>query len=639
MCSFFEGTPSLPQWFGWFIVCGLGAAFSLIVSVVIYFDNKNSHSLESSEMFATAGRTIKVGLTACDIVSKWTWAATLLQSSNVAYAYGISGPFWYAAGASIQILLFAILAVEIKRRCPDIHTMPEMIRKRWGTAAHIVFLCFAFLCNIIVTAMLILGGSAVVNAITGIDIYGAAMLIPVGVMFYTAWGGLRGTFLASWFHVAVVYIAMCIFMFIIYTTSPDLGSPGKVWANLNVMATVAPVEDNKSGSYMTMYSQGGLVFGVINIIGNFGTVFVDQAYWQGAIASKPSATYKGYFLGGMCWFTIPFTMATALGLAARALDLPVTAVEAGQGLVPPAVAVHLMGKGGAFLIVFQVFMAVTASGSAEQMAVAALITYDVYKQYWHKDADGPRLILVTRIGVLFYGILSGILAIILLKLKLSLGWVYLVMGIIIGSAVFPIACSITWAKTSAFAAITSAVVTLPLAIMTWLITAAKLNNGLIDLTTTGQNYPMLAGNLVALFISCFLCIALSYIYPQDFDWKDLSDMPTVESTKTVKSDLVSDEDHAMLDSIRLYTYATGAVLTLLLIIIWPILTLPAGIFSQSYFTFWVILSMVWGLLATAACILMPLIEAAQFFINKEAEAPVGLDAADDIAVAEKANVA
>ena len=41
---------------------------------------------------------------------QWTWAATLLQSSNVAWQYGISGPFWYAAGATIQVLLFAILA-------------------------------------------------------------------------------------------------------------------------------------------------------------------------------------------------------------------------------------------------------------------------------------------------------------------------------------------------------------------------------------------------------------------------------------------------------------------------------------------------------------------------------------------------
>jgi hypothetical protein len=29
---------------------------------------------------------------------KWTWAATLLQSANVAFKYGVSGPFWYAAG-------------------------------------------------------------------------------------------------------------------------------------------------------------------------------------------------------------------------------------------------------------------------------------------------------------------------------------------------------------------------------------------------------------------------------------------------------------------------------------------------------------------------------------------------------------
>ncbi len=54
-----------------------------------------------------------------------------------------------------------------------------------------------------------------------------------------------------------------------------------------------PVSGNKEGSFMTMLSMDGLIFGIINIIGNFGTVFVDQAYWQGAIAAKPSATYKG----------------------------------------------------------------------------------------------------------------------------------------------------------------------------------------------------------------------------------------------------------------------------------------------------------------------------------------------------------
>jgi Na+/proline symporter len=112
------------------------------------------------------------------VVSKWTWAATLLQSSNVAYRYGVSGPFWYAAGATVQIILFAILAIEIKRKCPAIHTMLEVVQCRWGTNAHLTFLFFGLLSSLIVTAMLILGGAATINALTGMDI---------DVSFFTCW--------------------------------------------------------------------------------------------------------------------------------------------------------------------------------------------------------------------------------------------------------------------------------------------------------------------------------------------------------------------------------------------------------------------------------------------------------------------
>merc|ERR1719276_642069 len=97
-----------------------------------------------------------------------------------------------------------------------------------------------------------------------------------------------------------------------------------------------PVVDNNGGSYLTMISKGGIIFGIINIVGNFGTVFVDQSYWQSAIAAKPSSSTKGYLLGGLVWFTIPFALATAMGLATVAMDLPVTSGEAGDGLVPPA---------------------------------------------------------------------------------------------------------------------------------------------------------------------------------------------------------------------------------------------------------------------------------------------------------------
>ena len=174
-------------------------------------------------MVSTAGRTVKTGLIVTSVVSAWTWAATLLQSSTVAYQYGISGPFWYAAGASIQVVLFAILAIELKRKSPMSHTFPEMINSRFGKSSHKVFLSFAFLTNIIVTAMLVLGGAAVVNALTGINVYIAAFLIPVGVIAYTLFGGLKATFLAEYFNTAFIFVVVLIFTSAIYFVNPDIG--------------------------------------------------------------------------------------------------------------------------------------------------------------------------------------------------------------------------------------------------------------------------------------------------------------------------------------------------------------------------------------------------------------------------------
>lgn len=106
----------------------------------------------------------------------------LLQSTGVCYKYGVSGPFWYASGATVQILLFATLAIELKRRAPNAHTFLEVIKARYGTVAHVVFMVFGLVTNILVSLMLIVGGSATVNALTGMNTIAAIYLLPVGVV-------------------------------------------------------------------------------------------------------------------------------------------------------------------------------------------------------------------------------------------------------------------------------------------------------------------------------------------------------------------------------------------------------------------------------------------------------------------------
>lgn len=180
-----------------------------------------------------------------------------------------------------------------------------------------------------------------------------------------------------------------------------------------------------------------------------------------------------------------------MGLASVALSLPITADEAGQGLVPPAVAIHLMGSGGALLILIMLFMAVTSTGAAEQIAVSSLISYDVYRTYINPNSTGKQIIWVSRIAIVGFGIFSGILGIILNEIGVNLGWVYLFMGVVIGSGVVPVAMSIAWAKASATGAIAGAVIGFVLAVTSWLTYAAV--DGGISVDNLGRDEIMLTG--------------------------------------------------------------------------------------------------------------------------------------------------
>jgi Na+/proline symporter len=89
------------------------------------------------------------------------------------------------------------------------------------------------------------------------------------------------------------------FAFTAYATNSELGSPGKVYDLLVKAAKAHPVEGNQDGSYLTMRSREGAIFFVINIVGNFGTVFCDNGYYNKAIAAHPVHALPGYVVGGL----------------------------------------------------------------------------------------------------------------------------------------------------------------------------------------------------------------------------------------------------------------------------------------------------------------------------------------------------
>jgi Na+/proline symporter len=70
-------------------------------------------------------------------------------------------------------------------------------------------------------------------------------------------------------------------------------------------------------------------------------------------------------------------------------------------------------------------VAITSTGSAECIAVSSIIVYDVYFTYLNPKATGPQILLWSRVAIAGFGLVMGVLAVILNQIGIGLGRVYL----------------------------------------------------------------------------------------------------------------------------------------------------------------------------------------------------------------------
>ncbi|EGN99422.1 hypothetical protein SERLA73DRAFT_168870 [Serpula lacrymans var. lacrymans S7.3] len=652
----------LTQGIGYGVVLGIGFVFALIMMGLSTLQNRyTSYKIATSEEFNTASRSVKPGLIASGIVSAWTWAATLLQSSTVTYEYGLCGGYYYAAGATIQIFVMSILSVRVKMIAPYCHTYLEIVHARYGNTAHFIFATFGLVTNLIVSSMLLLGGSAVVNAFTGMNIYAANFLIPLGVVIYVILGGLRATFLCDYSHTLILMIIILYFFFYTYAEADLIGGFDGMYRLLQQASAERPVSGNQDGSYLTLKSNYGLMFMIIQITGGFGTVMLDQGYWQRAIASEAKTAVRAYLLGGVAWFAVPLTFSTIMGLSAVALanhpSFPypggLSLAQTDAGLAAPAGVVALLGSGGAAAMLILLFMAVTSAASSEMIATSSILTFDLYQIHFKPDASPEALIRVSHVMVGIWAIIMSCVASLWNGIGISLNWLFLFSGTLFTGAVGPIIFSVVWRKQTRAAAIGGALGGLVVGITCWLV-VAKTYYGEVTIETTGNMYPNLAGNMGACCSGALISIIITLINPDnEFDWSETKKInprgrdldkkrivpggpaaliangangeepPTPIDEKKEKSQSTTrvssikedtsiseyPEDYEMLKkSLRVATWATS-IMTFIVIFLIPIpMFLSHYIFSLTFFKAWVIICVIWLFVAAFITSVLPLWE-------------------------------
>jgi hypothetical protein len=192
-----------------------------------------------------------------------------------------------------------------------------------------------------------------------------------------------------------------------------------------------------------------------------------------------------------------------------------------------------------------------------------------------------------------------------------------------------------------------------LGIAAWLLTAGVMY-GEVTLETTAHNEPFLAGNLTSIVSGGLICLIVSLVRPDNFDFSLMRDsIALVEDkhhhhhhdghhddvmvdeededgekvhllygqnknkkmTESVDDEAeleaavaaASEEDNdEMLKKALKVSIIGGSVLASVLVIAWPApLVLSGYVFSKTFFYGWVTLSLTWGVVAGTIIIILP----------------------------------
>merc|ERR1712000_446952 len=212
-----------------------------------------------------------------------------------------------------------------------------------------------------------------------------------------------------------------------------------------------------------------------------------------------------------------------------------------KSLVLPYAAVALLGKGGASATLLLIFMAVTSASSAELIAVSSIWTYDIYQTYINPKANGKFLIRMSHVSCIVYAILLASFSTGLFYAGISMGYLYLMMGCIISSAVTPATLALMWKDQNWQAAAGAPVLGLACALIAWLVTAKK-ECGVLNVDCTGSNNPMLAGNVTALLSPLLFVPILTYGFGrQNYDWQSMKAIRRGDDSDIIRRASVSVE--------------------------------------------------------------------------------------------------
>ena len=466
---------------------------ALLIFLGLFLGRTKKGEEKSANDYFLAGNTLTWWAVGASLIAANISAEQFIGMSGTSYADGIAtAAYELMAAVTLVVIGKFLLPVMLKRK---IFTIPQFLRERYndgvGLAFSILWLFLYVFVNLTSVAWL---GALAIEQILGLQ--GAVLMIGswsismrmviVVALFliagiYSIYGGLASV---AWTDVLQVTFLVGGGLITAWFALKAVGGDAGVLGGLNNIFTDLTTGEHLHDTHLHLVIQeshnpAGFanVPGIAAVVG--GVWLTNLGYWgfnqyiiqKGLAAKSVAEAQKGLVFAGFLKILIPFIVCLP-GICAYYISLHPEAFTALQGTINvsddayPWLVRNFTPVGVKGLTFAALAAAIISSLASMLNSTSTLFTMDIYKKYINKEASDKKLVNVGRITSLCA------LAIALVAVKPLLGsldqafqYIQEYSGFIYPGIIVVFGLGLLWKRSSARAAVWSALIVIPLGIL------------------------------------------------------------------------------------------------------------------------------------------------------------------------------
>lgn len=517
------------------------ALFILFFGASLIISLRISRKRENADGYMTGGGKIGFGISAASMTATWIWAASMYASATSGFQYGLSGPIHYGLWGALMILLIYPFGRRIRQVAPRAHTIAEVMFARHGRSSQLMLAGSNVLGSVISLTSNLIAGGALIDMLSPFTFTQGVIGIGAGVLLYTIWAGFRASVLTDFVQVVFMLGAVVIIIPVVFFAA---GGP-------SLFETGAHNLTPQQGDFFSsdaFFNQGAPYIAAVlaYAIGN-------QTIAQRLFAVREDLIKKTFVTATFGYG------ATIIGVGMLGVIALYAGIEPVGGdvnnLIPQMAATYLTP---ALLALFFIMIigSLSSTADADLTALASIVMADIYGQnIAGKSRANPRtMVLIGRITMIV-AITAGIF---FAGSQLNILDLLVFVGALWGALVFPVIASFYWNRVTNAAFTVSVIVALAAFLpvrFEWIDLSGGLGIASDVLATIGigvvlglmafgffgkrvalivgtvstlaaapfaigflHQYPVLSGSLVAYAVSTIVCVALTMMKNERFDF-------------------------------------------------------------------------------------------------------------------------